>query len=113
MALRFADFLKYNPQGVSDEFLEELKGQFSDAEIIEMGFFLGAYGGAHNLFSAIKERVLDDDGNDISDHQGFPVVFDTKQAVTRWQSPDEAALEGPLPGAPAADTGAHAHLKDR
>ncbi len=44
MALRFVDFLKYNPQGVSEEFLDDLKGQFSDSEIVEMGFFMGAYG---------------------------------------------------------------------
>ena len=109
VALRFADALKYNPQGVTDEFLAELKSHFSDAEIVEIGFFMGAYGGAHNLFSAVKERVLDDDGNDISDAEGFPVVFDTQQAVTRWQSPDEAAIDGPLPQAVGSDAGAHAH----
>jgi hypothetical protein len=109
MALRFVDFLKYDPQGVSEEFLEDLKGHYSDAEIVEMGFFLGAYGGAHNLFSAIKERVLDDDGNDISDSQGFPIVFDTHDAVTRWQSEEEAAIDGPLPEQPAQSGGAHAH----
>ena len=53
MALRFVDFLKYNPQGVSEDFLEELKQHYSDAEIVEMGFFLGAYGGAHNLFAGL------------------------------------------------------------
>jgi hypothetical protein len=109
MALRFADSLKYNPQGVTEEFLEELKEHFSDAEIVEIGFFMGAYGGAHNLFSAVKERVLDDDGNDISDAQGFPVVFDTKQAVTRWQSDEEAAVDGPLPNVTPVDDGAHKH----
>ena len=114
MALRFVDFLKFNPQGVTEEFLEELQQHFSDAEIVEMGFFLGAYGGAHNLFSAVKERVLDDDGNDISDHPGFPIVFDTHEAVTRWQSSEEAAVGGPLPEQNAGDDGAHAHRpKDR
>ena len=114
MALRFIDLLKVNPQGVSEDFLEELKQHFSDAEIVEMGFFLGAYGGAHNLFSAVKERVLDDDGNDISDHAGFPVVFDTHEAITRWQSEEEAAVDGPLPSRVGEDSGAHAHRpKDR
>ena len=114
MALRFIDLLKVNPQGVSEDFLEELKQHFADAEIVEMGFFLGAYGGAHNLFSAVKERVLDDDGNDISDHAGFPVVFDTHEAITRWQSEEEAAVDGPLPLQVGEDSGAHAHRpKDR
>jgi len=109
MALRFVDLLKLDPQGVSESFLEDLKQHFADAEIVEMGFFLGAYGGAHNLFSAVKERVLDDDGNDISDHAGFPVVFDTHEAVTRWQSDEEAAIDGPLPAQAAEDEGSHAH----
>lgn len=109
MALRFADFLKYNPQGVDEEFLVALKSHYSDAEIAEIGFFMGAYGGAHNLFSAIKERVLDDDGNDISDFDGFPVVFDTHEAVTRWQSEVEARRDGPLPENKASDAGAHDH----
>ena len=111
MALRFVDFLKYNPQGVSEEFLDDLKSHYSDSEIVEMGFFLGAYGGAHNLFSAIKERVLDDDGNDISDQRGFPIVFDTHEAVTRWQSEEEAAVDGPLPQQTARDDGAHDHRR--
>ena len=112
MALRFADHLKYDPQGVSDEFLANLKSHFSDAEIVEIGFFMGAYGGAHNLFSAVKERVFDDDGNDISDAGGFPIVFETLEAVSRWQSPEEAAVDGPLPKARAGDDGAHSHLKE-
>jgi len=110
MALRFVDFLKYDPQGVSEEFLEDLKSHYSDAEIVEMGFFMGAYGGAHNLFSAIKERVLDDEGNDISDRPGFPVVFDTHEAVTRWQSDETAAVDGPLPQRAPSDDGAHSHI---
>ena len=70
------------------------------------------YGGAHNLFAAVKERVFDDDGNDISDHAGFPIVFETLEAVSRWQTEEEAAVDGPLPEARAGDAGAHRHLKD-
>ena len=91
------DHLKYDPQGVSEAFLEALKAHYTDAEICEIGYFMMAYGGAHNFLSSIKERVLDDDGNDISDAQGFPIVFETLTAESRWQSPEQAALDAPLP----------------
>lgn len=56
-----------------------------------------AYGGAHNFLSSIKERVLDDDGNDISDVGNFPLVFHTREARSAWQSEEEADIHGPLP----------------
>ena len=97
MALRYADALKLDPQGVTEEFLDRLRSHFSDAEICEMGYFMMAYGGAHNFLSSIKERVLDDDGNDISDTDGFPLVFFTMEARSEWQSPEESDPRGPLP----------------
>jgi hypothetical protein len=56
-----------------------------------------AYGGAHNFLSSIKERVLDDDGHDISEAGGFPIVFHTLQARSEWQSEKEADPDGSLP----------------
>lgn len=97
MALRYADFLKYNPQGTTPEFIAELKRHFSDAQICEIGYIMMAYGGAHQFLSSIKERVLDDAGRDISETDGFPIVFHTMEARSEWQRPEEAALDGPLP----------------
>ena len=97
MALRYLDHLKFSPQAVTDEFLESLKHHFSDAEICEIGYINLAYGGAHQFLSSIKERVIDDDGNDISDSDGFPIVFHTMEARSEWQSEEEARLDGPLP----------------
>ena len=97
MALRYADALKLDPQGVTEEFLEQLQSHFSDAQICEMGYFMMAYGGAHNFLSSIKERVIDDQGNDISDTDGFPLVFFTMEARSEVQSSEEAAVDGPLP----------------
>jgi hypothetical protein len=97
LALRYAEHLKFSPQAVTDEFLDELKRHFSDAEICEIGYINLAYGGAHQFLSSIKERVFDDDGNDISDQAGFPIVFHTMEARSGWQSEEEAAVDGPLP----------------
>ncbi len=97
MALRYADALKYDPQSVTEAFLEQLKSHFTDAQICEIGYVMMAYGGAHNFLSSIKERVIDDDGNDISDATGFPIVFHTMEARSEWQSPEEASPDGPLP----------------
>ena len=62
-----------------------------------MGYIMMAYGGAHNFLSSIKERVLDDDGRDISEAGGFPIVFHTLEARSEWQSAEQAAPDGPLP----------------
>jgi hypothetical protein len=97
LALRYADFLKFNPQGTTPEFLAELQRHFSDAQICEIGYVMMAYGGAHHFLASIHERVIDDAGNDISDTDGFPIVFHTMEARSEWQSPEEAALDGPLP----------------
>ena len=96
-ALRYVDYLKYNPQGVDDRFLEELQQHFTDGEICEIGYIMMAYGGAHNFLSSIKERVYDDDGNDISESEGFPIVFHTMEARSELQTAEEAAIDGPLP----------------
>ena len=76
----------------------QLKQHFSDAEICEIGYIMMAYGGAHNFLSSIKERVLDDDGHDISEAGGFPIVFHTLEARSEWQNEKEAASDGSLPG---------------
>jgi hypothetical protein len=97
LALRYADFLKYDPQGVTPGFIDELKRHFSDAQICEIGYVMLAYGGAHQFLSSIKERVIDDAGRDISDTDGFPLVFHTMEARSEWQTPEQAAVDGPLP----------------
>jgi len=97
LALRYADFLKYNPQGTTPELFTELKRHFTDAQICEIGYVMLAYGGAHQFLSSIKERVIDDEGKDITDAEGFPIVFHTMEARSEWQSAEESALDGPLP----------------
>jgi hypothetical protein len=100
LALRYADLLKYNPQGTTPEFLAELKRHFTDAQICEIGYVMLAYGGAHQFLSSIKERVLDDAGRDISETDGFPIVFHTMEARSEWQSAEASGVDAPLPERP-------------
>ncbi len=97
MALRYTDRLKFGPYGPDETFMKELQQHFSDAEIAEIGYIVMAYGGAHNFLSSIGERVLDDAGNDMTEAGGFPLVFDTLKGVSSVQTPEEAAVDGPLP----------------
>ena len=106
MGLRYADFVKYNPQGVTDEFMKELQEHFSDAEICEIGYILLAYGGAHNFLSSIGEDVIDENGNSlvrddgIFGKEGFPLVFNTHQAQTVYQDEQHRSLNAALPETP-------------
>jgi len=103
MALRYADQVKFNPQGVTTEFMVELQNHFSDAEICEIGYILLAYGGAHNFLSSIGEDVVDENGdslvndNGLFGKDGFPLVFDTHQAQTVYQNPEHRSILAPLP----------------
>jgi hypothetical protein len=103
MALRYAEQVKYYPQGITDEFFAELKQHFSDAEICEIGYILLAYGGAHNFLSSIREDVLDENGESLVSpdgpfgKDGFPLVFNTHRGMTVYQRPEEQTLDAPLP----------------
>ncbi len=97
--------MKYNPQGVTDEFMADLKQHFSDAEICEIGYILLAYGGAHNFLSSIKEDVVDENGQSLVSEggfglEGFPLVFNTHQAKTVYQATEHRSFEAPLPSVP-------------
>ena len=102
MALRYADRLKFGPWGYDEEFMSQLKEHFSDSEIAQIGYIVMAYGGAHAFLASIGERVFDDEGNDLDGVEGFPLVFSTKEGVTRYQTPEEAAPDGPLPPTPTS-----------
>lgn len=106
MALRYTDMVKFNPQGVTAEFIASLKHHFSDAEICEIGYILLAYGGAHNFLSSIGEDVVDENGVSLTDPQGdfgrggFPLVFNTHHGKTELQPEAFAPLDAPLPPTP-------------
>jgi hypothetical protein len=71
MALRYADQVKFHPQGVTEGFLAELRKHFSDAEISEIAFTIGVYGVTHHWSSSVGEDVLDETtGESLVDPEG-------------------------------------------
>lgn len=50
-ALHYAEKLTLNPRGVTDEAYEELRKQFSEDEIVELGVFIGLCIGFDSLIS--------------------------------------------------------------
>ncbi len=43
MALRFAERLAYDPHQIDDEFFEQLRGHYSEPEILELGWAVGSF----------------------------------------------------------------------
>jgi len=89
LALRYADQVRFHPQGVSAEFLAELKRYFSDAEICEIAVTTMTYALSHSLASSIGEDALDEAGESLVDPHG---PFG-KDGFTQLYSP----LRVPLP----------------
>jgi hypothetical protein len=69
-ALRYADLVKYNPQGVRDEFLSDLRAYFSDEEINEIAVTVMSYSVFHHWRSSLGEDIVSEDGLSLADPDG-------------------------------------------
>jgi hypothetical protein len=69
-ALRYIDQVKYNPQGVTDEFMAGLRHYFTDAEINELAVTVMSYSIFHHWRSSIGEDVVDEHGVSLADPDG-------------------------------------------
>ena len=54
LALRYSELMALNPAAISDAFYEELRGHYTEAEIIELGTFIGFNIGYHTFFGTLK-----------------------------------------------------------
>ena len=54
LALRFSELMATDPDAIDDAFYEELRAHFSEAEIIELGLFIGFNIGYHTFFGTLK-----------------------------------------------------------
>ena len=52
-ALGFAEKLAVDHHGIDDAFFDELRGQFSDPEILELGMMIGQYIGFGRLLKVL------------------------------------------------------------
>jgi alkylhydroperoxidase family enzyme len=66
LALEFAERLALAPQRVDDGFFAELRAEFSDAEVLELGMMIGQYIGFGRLLKVLDltPRFCPADGTD-------------------------------------------------
>ena len=71
LAVSFAERIALDPHTVTDEFFAELKGTFSEEEIIEMTFACGIYnwGNKFNITMHMDAEAGSDYGNDMAYRQ--------------------------------------------
>lgn len=64
MALRFAEKLAVDHHSIDDVFFAELRGQFTDPEILELGMMVGQYIGFGRLLKVLdlEPRFCPTDG---------------------------------------------------
>lgn len=62
--------MKYDPQRVSDEQIEELRHHFTDEQINEIAVTVMAFALSHHRAASIGEDVVDDDGRSLADPDG-------------------------------------------
>ena len=54
LAVRFADLMSRDPQRITDDFFADLRGAFTDAEIVELGLFLALEVGLDRFCIALR-----------------------------------------------------------
>jgi hypothetical protein len=54
LALRYSELLATDPDAIDDAFFDELRKHFTEAEIVELGLFLGFNLGYHTFFGTLK-----------------------------------------------------------
>lgn len=54
LALRYSELMAVNPDAIGAGFYEELRRHYSEAEIVELGTFIGFNIGYHTFFGTLK-----------------------------------------------------------
>jgi hypothetical protein len=54
IALRYSELMAVNPGAIGAEFYAELRKHYSEAEIVELGTFIGFNLGYHTFFGSLK-----------------------------------------------------------
>lgn len=54
LALRYSELMATDPDAIDDAFFAELRQQFSESEIVELGAFIGFNIGYHTFFGTLK-----------------------------------------------------------
>ena len=54
LALRYSELMALNPSAIGAEFYADLRRHYSEAEIVELGTFIGFNLGYHTFFGSLK-----------------------------------------------------------
>lgn len=54
LALRYSEIMATDPDAIDSAFFDELRAQFSEEEIVELGLFIGFNLGFHTFFGTLK-----------------------------------------------------------
>jgi hypothetical protein len=54
LALRYCELMATDPDAIDDAFYEALRGHYDEAEIVELGAFIGFNIGYHTFFGTLK-----------------------------------------------------------
>ncbi len=87
IALRYSELMALNPGAIDAGFYEELRRHYSEAEIVELGTFIGFNIGYHTFFGSLKF---------------YPMFSPDGQLVSQQES---ERLYGAVPASLAGSTG--------
>ena len=97
VALRYSDMMANAPDKIGSTIYAELGEHYSEAEIIELGAFIGFNIGYHTFFGSLDfYPMFTPDGRLVSQDESQRIYGDTPVshmdgAIARSQAPDEAA----------------------
>ena len=99
MALEYSELMQFAPEKIDEAFYDRLREHYSEAEIVELGAFIGFNVGYHTFFRTLDfYPMFTPDGRLVSQEESRRVYGD--QPVSHLEGPLEAALLA------AAETGA-------
>lgn len=101
-ALEYSELMQFAPEKIDEGFYDRLREHYSDAEIVELGAFIGFNVGYHTFFRTLDfYPMFTPDGRLVSQEESRRIYGD--QPVSHLEDP----VDAPLHEAAGADTRAH------
>lgn len=78
IALQLAELYITNPEAITDSLFDEAKRHFSEGQIVELLFFVGAYNMMHRFNTAIDLVPKDGDNITVQSIRGYQSIKPTE-----------------------------------
>lgn len=90
-ALEYSELMQFAPEKIDEAFYDRLREHYSDAEIVELGVFIGFNVGYHTFFRTLDfYPMFTPDGRLVSQEESRRIYGD--QPVSHLEGPLDAAL---------------------